>query len=41
MSDVRETVIYRVSGEDRASFYSCETKWINQMLKLKEQEELR
>lgn len=37
MGDIRETAIDHVAGEDYASFYSSETKWINYIHKLKEQ----
>lgn len=37
MSEIRETAIDHVAGEDYASFYSSEKKWINLIWKLKEQ----
>lgn len=37
MGDLRETTLDHVSGEDHATFYSGETKWINHLLRLKEQ----
>lgn len=35
--DIRETAIDHVAGEKIATFFSSETKWINQIWKLKEQ----
>ena len=37
MSDIRETALEHVAGENIATFYSGETKWLNQIHKLKEQ----
>lgn len=36
MSDIKETGWDHISGNDYASFYTSEKKWINQILKLKE-----
>lgn len=35
--DIRETAIDHVAGEKIATFFSSETRWINQIWKLKEQ----
>ena len=37
MSDIRETVIEHVAGEETATFYSAEKKWINLIYRLKQQ----
>lgn len=37
MTDIRETAIDHVAGEDFASLYTSEVKWINLIRKLKEQ----
>lgn len=37
MSDIRETAIEHVAGEETATFYSAEKKWINLIYRLKEQ----
>lgn len=36
MAELRETTLDHVSGEDHATVYSGERKWINQLLRLKE-----
>lgn len=36
MAELRETALDHVSGEDHATVYSSERKWINQLLRLKE-----
>lgn len=37
MEDLRETAINHIAGEDFASLYTGERKWINYIRKLKEQ----
>ena len=36
MGELRETTLDHVMGEDHATVYSGERKWINQLLRLKE-----
>ena len=37
MSEIRETAFDHVAGEDFATFFTAERKWINHILSLKEQ----
>ena len=37
MVDIHETSLDHIAGEDFITFYSSERKWINELLRLKEQ----